>query len=105
MRISDEVDAIEVMGINSTRYLVSTRLIASFISVLPLYVIGLSVQLLTTKLTPTASFGVAPGVYAQYFALYLPRIDVVYSAITSPVFSAFSPFLTYSSCLPVARCP
>src|SRR3546814_7208590 len=41
MRISDEVDAIEVMGINSTRYLASTRLISSFFSVLLLYVIGL----------------------------------------------------------------
>ena len=26
----------------------------------------------------TVFFGVAPGVYDQYFDLYLPRIDVVY---------------------------
>lgn len=93
MRISDEVDAIEAMGIKSLRYLVSTRLIASFVSVLPLYVIGLYVQLLTTKLTSTVFFGVAPGVYDQYFDLYLPRIDVVYSVIKILVFIAIITFV------------
>jgi phospholipid/cholesterol/gamma-HCH transport system permease protein len=93
MRISDEVDAIEAMGIKSLRYLVSTRLIASFVSVLPLYVIGLYVQLLTTKLTSTVFFGVAPGVYDQYFDLYLPRIDVVYSVVKILVFIAIITFV------------
>jgi len=93
MRISDEVDAIEAMGIRSLRYLVSTRLVASFVTVLPLYVIGLYVQLLTTKLTSTMFFGVAPGVYDQYFELYLPRIDIVYSVIKIVVFIAIITFV------------
>lgn len=93
MRISDEVDAIESMGIKSLRYLVSTRLIASFITVMPLYVIGLYVQLLTTKLTSTVFFGIAPGVYDQYFELYLPRIDIVYSVIKILVFTSIITFV------------
>src|SRR5512139_2531444 len=41
MRISEEVDALEVMGIPSLPFLVTTRMIAGFIAVVPLYVIGL----------------------------------------------------------------
>lgn len=93
MRISEEVDAIESMGISSLRYLVSTRVVASFITVLPLYVIGLYIQLLTTKLTSTLFFGVSPGVYDQYFDLYLPRIDVVYSVTKILVFIAIITFV------------
>jgi phospholipid/cholesterol/gamma-HCH transport system permease protein len=86
MRISDEMDALEVMSVPTVRYLVSTRLIASAVTVLPLYVIGLYIELLTTKLTSTVYFGVSPGVYDQYFDLYLPRIDVLYSVIKVLVF-------------------
>lgn len=93
MRISEEVDAIEAMGISSLRYLVSTRVVASFLTVLPLYVIGLYIQLLTTKLTSTLFFGVSPGVYDQYFDLYLPRIDVVYSVTKILVFIAIITFV------------
>jgi phospholipid/cholesterol/gamma-HCH transport system permease protein len=86
MRISDEMDALEVMSVPTVRYLVSTRLIASAVTVLPLYVIGLYIELLTTKLTSTVYFGVSPGVYDQYFDLYLPRIDVLYSVLKVLVF-------------------
>ncbi len=41
MRISEEVDALEVMGVPSLPFLVTTRMIAGFIAVTPLYVIGL----------------------------------------------------------------
>jgi phospholipid/cholesterol/gamma-HCH transport system permease protein len=41
MRVSEEVDALEVMGIPSLPFLVTTRMIAGFIAVIPLYVIGL----------------------------------------------------------------
>ena len=41
MRISEEVDAMEVMAVPSVPYLVSTRVIAGFIAVIPLYVLGL----------------------------------------------------------------
>jgi len=41
MRISEEVDALEVMGVPSLPFLVTTRMIAGFVAVTPLYVIGL----------------------------------------------------------------
>ena len=41
MRISEEIDALEVMAVPSLPFLVTTRMIAGFIAVIPLYVIGL----------------------------------------------------------------
>src|SRR6185312_3403826 len=40
MRISEEIDALEVMGVRSVAYLVSTRVIAGLLDVIPLYCVG-----------------------------------------------------------------
>ncbi|MBV9283996.1 MAG: ABC transporter permease [Acidimicrobiia bacterium] len=93
MRISNEIDAIEVMGLPSMRYLVSTRLIASMIVVLPLYVIGLYIMLLTTKFTSVVLFHVPSGTYSEYFNLYLQRLDVFYSVVKIFIFIAIVTFI------------
>ena len=93
MRISNEIDALEVMGLPSMRYLVSTRLIASMIVVLPLYVIGLYIQLLTTKFTSVAFFHVPAGTYNEYFTLYLQRLDVFYSVVKIIIFITLVTFI------------
>ena len=41
MRISEEVDALEVMAIPSLPFLVTTRIIGGLIAIIPLYVVGL----------------------------------------------------------------
>lgn len=43
MRISDEIDAMESLGINPMRYLVSTRLLANILVSAPIFIIGLGV--------------------------------------------------------------
>jgi phospholipid/cholesterol/gamma-HCH transport system permease protein len=43
MRISEEIDAMETLGINSIRYLVSTRLLANILISAPIFIIGLAV--------------------------------------------------------------
>jgi phospholipid/cholesterol/gamma-HCH transport system permease protein len=43
MRIGDEIDAMESLGINPIRYLVSTRLVANLLVSLPIFLIGLCV--------------------------------------------------------------
>jgi phospholipid/cholesterol/gamma-HCH transport system permease protein len=43
MRISDEIDALETLGINSMRYLVSTRLLANIMISAPIFIIGLAI--------------------------------------------------------------
>ena len=79
MRISEEVDALEVMGLPSLPFLVTTRMIAGFIAVMPLYVIGLLSSYFATRFITTEYFGQSKGTYDHYFHLFLPPGDVLWS--------------------------
>ena len=79
MRISEEVDALEVMAIPSLPFLVTTRIIAGLIAVTPLYVVGLLSSYFATRLTVTQFFGQSPGTFDHYFNQFLPPGDVLWS--------------------------
>ncbi len=87
MRISEEIDALEVMGINSFVYLVCTRVVAALIALVPLYLIALFASFFATRFISTSFFTLAPGVYDYYFYMYLPPRDLFYSAIKVGVFA------------------
>ena len=87
MRISEEVDALEVMGVPSLPFLVTTRMIAGFIAVTPLYVIGLLSSYFAARLITTGFYGQSSGTYDQYFNQYLPPVDVLYSFLKVLVFA------------------
>ncbi|HUO47296.1 MAG TPA: ABC transporter permease [Acidimicrobiales bacterium] len=87
MRISEEVDALEVMGVDSFVYLVTTRVWAALICMIPLYLAALFASFLATQLVVTKFFGLSPGVYAHYFHLFLPPVDVFYSFVKAMVFA------------------
>jgi len=79
MRISEEVDALEVMAIPSMQFLVTTRVLAGLIAVIPLYVVGLLSSYFATRLTITRIQGQSPGTYDLYFTTFLPPGDVLWS--------------------------
>ena len=79
MRISEEVDALEVMAIPSLPFLVTTRIIAGLIAIVPLYVVGLLSSYFATRLTVTQFFGQSTGTYDHYFNQFLPPGDVLWS--------------------------
>jgi phospholipid/cholesterol/gamma-HCH transport system permease protein len=87
MRISEEIDALEVMGIPSLPFLVTTRMIAGFIAVIPLYVIGLLSSYWATRLIATGYYGQSKGTYDHYFHLFLPPGDVLWSFAKVLVFA------------------
>ncbi|MGH2685474.1 MAG: ABC transporter permease [Actinomycetota bacterium] len=87
MRISDEIDALEVMSVPSFVYLVCTRVVAALIAIVPLYLISLFASFFATKLVTTEFFGLSEGIYDYYFRLYLPFIDIVYSIIKAAIFA------------------
>jgi phospholipid/cholesterol/gamma-HCH transport system permease protein len=87
MRISEEIDALEVMGVPSLPYLVTTRIIAGFIAVIPLYVIGLVSSYLASRLVVIYIYNQSAGTYDHYFDLFLPPQDVLYSFIKVLIFS------------------
>jgi phospholipid/cholesterol/gamma-HCH transport system permease protein len=87
MRINEEVDALEVMGVPSLPFLVTTRMIAGFVAVIPLYVIALLSSYLATRLIATGYYGQSTGTYDYYFHLFLPPEDVLWSFFKVLVFS------------------
>jgi phospholipid/cholesterol/gamma-HCH transport system permease protein len=87
MRINEEIDALEVMGVPSLPFLVTTRIIAGFIAVIPLYVLGLLTSYFATRTIATQAFGQSTGTYDHYFNLFLPPQDVLWSFLKVLVFA------------------
>ncbi|HEX3706561.1 MAG TPA: ABC transporter permease [Mycobacteriales bacterium] len=87
MRISEEIDALEVMGIPSIPYLVTTRLIAGLVAVIPLYVVGLVASYFSTRLIVTLYFHQSGGTYDHYFHTFLVPTDVFYSFLKIIIFA------------------
>jgi phospholipid/cholesterol/gamma-HCH transport system permease protein len=87
MRISEEIDALEVMSVPSKTYLVATRVAAALLAIIPLYLISLFASFFATKVVTTQFFGMSPGNYDYYFQLYLPLKDVVFSLLKAGIFA------------------
>lgn len=81
MRISEEIDALEVMAVPSVPFLITTRVIAGFIAVIPMYVIGLLCSYASARLNVTLVNGLPGGTYDHYFDLFLPPGDVLWSFV------------------------
>jgi phospholipid/cholesterol/gamma-HCH transport system permease protein len=86
-RISEEIDALEVMAIPSIPYMVSARMIAAFTVIIPLYLVALFGSYLATQYTVTLFFGQSAGTYLHYFTLFLRPVDVLYSVVKVIVFT------------------
>ncbi|RZS37207.1 phospholipid/cholesterol/gamma-HCH transport system permease protein [Herbihabitans rhizosphaerae] len=87
MRISEEVDALEVMAVPSLPFLVTTRVIAGFIAVIPLYIIGLLTSYASSRLITIYFYGQSAGTYDHYFDLFLVPTDVFWSFGKLMIFS------------------
>ena len=88
-RISEEIDALEVMAVPSVPYLITTRVIAGSIAVIPLYVVGLFASYLASRLNVVYVNGLSAGTYDHYFSLFLPPHDVLLSFLKTIVFAFY----------------
>jgi phospholipid/cholesterol/gamma-HCH transport system permease protein len=79
MRINEEIDALEVMGIRSIAYLASSRVVAGVVVVIPLYCVAVIMSFLAARFGTTAVYGQSTGVYDHYFNTFLNPTDVVWS--------------------------
>ncbi|MFD9961575.1 MlaE family ABC transporter permease [Amycolatopsis sp. NPDC058986] len=85
MRIAEEIDALDAMSIRSLRFLVTTRMIAAFFAVIPLYLVGLFGSYVATRLIVVTANGQSGGTYDYYFHLVLPPQDIVLSLVKALV--------------------
>ena len=86
MRIAEEIDALDSIAIRPIPFLVTTRLMASIIAVIPLYVACLAVTYLTCQFATGIVSGESSGPYSHYFVMMLSGRDVFYSVIKCVVF-------------------
>jgi phospholipid/cholesterol/gamma-HCH transport system permease protein len=87
MRISEEIDALEVMGIKSISYLVSTRILAGFVVIIPLYAMAILMSFLAAQVTTTLFYGQSSGTYEHYFNTFLRPDDVAWSFVQAIIIS------------------
>ncbi len=71
----------------SIPFLVTTRLIAGMLAVVPLYVLGLLSSYISTQLITTKLYGQSPGTYHHYFFQFLPTQDIYISFFKVMAFS------------------
>ena len=79
MRINEEIDALESMGIRPVEYLVSTRIVAGMVAITPLYSIAVILSFLASQFTTVVLFGQSGGLYDHYFDTFLNPIDLLWS--------------------------
>lgn len=85
MRINEEIDALEVLGIRSVAYLASTRVIGGVVVVIPLYCVANIMGFLASRIGTTAVYGQGSGVYDHYFNTFLNPTDLIWSLFQSVV--------------------
>ncbi|WP_319446870.1 MULTISPECIES: ABC transporter permease [unclassified Mycobacterium] len=85
MRISEEIDALEVMGVKSLAFLSSTRIIAAVVVILPLYGLAMIMAFLSPQLVTTLLYGQSSGTYNHYFRTFLRPEDVFWSFLVAVI--------------------
>jgi phospholipid/cholesterol/gamma-HCH transport system permease protein len=85
MRINEEIDALEVMGIRAVAYLASTRVAAGVVVVFPIYCVAIMSSFFAARFGTTFFYGQSSGVYDHYFDTFLSVTDVLWSFVMALV--------------------
>ena len=82
MRISDEIDALEVMGIPSLTFLCATKLLAAWLVLPFMYLAGIGAGFFASYLAVVQQIGeVSSGGYFLIFWMFQNPPDLLYSVI------------------------
>jgi len=82
MRISDEIDALEVMGVPPVTFLCATRLLAAWIALPFLYLVSIGVMYLASYFSVVKQVGdVSAGGYSLIFWMFQDPTDLMFSLI------------------------
>ncbi|MCU1639974.1 MAG: yrbE8B [Nocardia sp.] len=86
MRISEEIDAIESLGLRSVPFVVTTRIIAGAVAIVPTFVIALILSYFASSTVVVVLHGEASGVYDHYFFQFTSGYDLLASVVKILVF-------------------
>lgn len=87
MRLHEEIDALAVMAVPPMRYLVTTRVVAAMVAILPLYLIGLIGSYVASELAVVFLFDQSGGTYDHYFSAFIQGRDIALSVVKILVFA------------------
>jgi phospholipid/cholesterol/gamma-HCH transport system permease protein len=87
MRIAEEIDATEAMAIHSVSYLVSTRIIAGLVAIIPLYSLATLAAFFSARTITVYVNGQSAGLYDHYFNTFLIPSDLLWSFLQAIVMS------------------
>ncbi|MBB3752081.1 phospholipid/cholesterol/gamma-HCH transport system permease protein [Mycolicibacterium sp. BK634] len=86
MRIAEEIDAVEAIGLRPIPFVVGTRLIGALTCVVPGYLLTLIGTFYTIELVVVLFNGEHAGTYDHYFVMFLSPMDLLYSTIKVSVY-------------------
>lgn len=86
MRISEEIDAVEVMGLRPIPFVVGTRMIGGLICVIPGYLLTMVATFFILETVVTVVSGEPSGTYHHYFIQFLTPTDLFYSLVKATTY-------------------
>ncbi|SKG96670.1 ABC-transporter integral membrane protein [Mycobacteroides abscessus subsp. massiliense] len=88
MRSSEELDALEALGIRSIPFVVGTRLVGGMLCVIPAFLVTLLLSFIISRVLVTAVRGQSVGTYNHYFIQFIDPRDIVFATIKVLIFTA-----------------
>ena len=101
MRISDEIDALEVMGVPPVTFLCATRLLAAWIAFPFMYLIGIGVMFFASYIAVVEQVGdVSSGGYLLIFWMFQNPLDLFFSLIKGMVMATAIVLVVATTAIP-----
>ncbi|WP_067698747.1 MlaE family ABC transporter permease [Nocardia jejuensis] len=95
MRVSEEIDALEVMAIRPVPFLIGTRILAGIIAIIPLYSLAIIASFIASRFATVVIYGQSAGVYDHYFDTFLIPSDILWS-FAQAIFMAMAVMLIHT---------
>lgn len=86
MRINEEIDAVEAMGLRPIPFVVGTRLVSAIICVVPGFLLTLVTSFFVSSTVIQVFHNQPGGTYNHYFVEFLPITDIMYSMTKVAIF-------------------
>jgi phospholipid/cholesterol/gamma-HCH transport system permease protein len=75
------------MAVQPMRYLVTTRVLAAMVAIVPLYLVGLIGSYIASELSVVVLFHQSQGTYDHYFSAFIQGRDILLSVIKIVTFA------------------
>jgi phospholipid/cholesterol/gamma-HCH transport system permease protein len=88
MRIAEEIDAVEAMGLRPLPFVVGTRLVGGMLCVIPGFMLALLTSFVVADIFLKVFYAQPSGTYEHYFVEFMSPTDLIYSTVKAFVFCA-----------------